>query len=473
MPQAAHDRHLNAIGTRPVPRLLLGFSVPSIVSMTVESLYNVVDRVFIGQGAGWLGLAGVTLCFPIVLVVMALSMMVGVGGNTLFAIRLGERKYGQASIILNNSFTLLLLISGAVLLVGQLFMEPILRAVGASEQTLPEASAYLRILLWGAFFQVTTPGMNHFIRSMGHPKAAMARMLVGAGVNTFLDWLFIMKFGWGIRGAAWATVLAQACSTAFVMAFFFGKDSPIRLSLRHMRLQAAYARRIVAMGVSPSTMQVCNSLVNVILNRSLVKYGASSPYGGDLAVSAMGIVHSVFMMVAMPVMGVVQGAQPLIGYNYGAKLFPRVRETLKYAFGWGVAFMTVAWAGVQVFAPGIVSLFSDEPGLTDLSRSALRVFAAAMPCVAVGMITGNFFQGIGRPWRALFINLCRQVIVLIPLLLVVPRIFGLTGVFMAQPISDALSAALALAMISVELKRMSALERASAAKTELPEETSA
>ena len=471
MPQAAHDRHLNAIGTRPVPRLLLGFSIPSIVSMTVESLYNIVDRVFIGQGAGWLGLAGITLCFPIVLVIMALSMMIGVGGNTLFAIRLGERKYGQASIILNNSFTLLLLVSAAVLLAGQLFMEPILRAIGASEQTLPEACSYLRILLWGAFFQVTTPGMNHFIRSMGHPRAAMARMLTGAGVNTFLDWLFIMKFGWGIRGAAWATVIAQACSTVLVMAFFFGKDSPIRLNLRHMRLQTAYAWRIATMGVSPSTMQLCNSLVNVILNRSLAKYGAASPYGGDMAVSAMGIIHSVFMMVAMPVMGVVQGAQPLIGYNYGAKLFSRVRETLKYAFGSAIAFMTAAWAGVLVFAPRIVAVFADEPRLTELSCDSLRVFAAAMPCVAVGMITGNFFQGIGKPWSALFINLCRQVIVLIPLLLVVPRIFGLKGVFMAQPISDALSAALAAAMISAELKRMAARERALPAGT--TEETSA
>ncbi len=423
--------------------------------MIVESLYNVVDRYFVAAGVGYLGIAGITLCFPISIFIMALSIIVGVGGNTLFAIRLGEKKYGQAALILNNSFSLLILMAIVSLVLGEIFMEPLLRSFGASDETLPYAASYMRIILFGAVFQTVTPGMNHFIRSLGHPKTAMFRTLIGAGLNTVLDWLFIMKFHWGIEGAAWATVLSQCVTTFFVMQFFFKKSTPIKISWNLMKLKLPYVRRIYIMGLPPSVMQICNSLMNVILNRSLVHYGNATPYGGDLAVSAFGVINSLSMLMVMPVMGFVQGGQPIIGYNYGAKAYARVRSTLKILLIFAVGFMTCAWFLVQFKAEWLVGFFTaDNLQLTELSARSIRTFLFALPMIACGMICGNFFQGTGKPGRAMFLNMCRQLIVLIPFLLVLPLFLGLRGVFFAGPISDTISAILAVILLRIELRKM-------------------
>lgn len=446
---------LNSIGTASIPRLLLAFSIPAIVSMVVESLYNVVDRYFVAQGVGYLGIAGITLCFPISLFIMALSIIVGVGGNTLFAIRLGEKKYGQAALILNNAFVLLIVMALISFGLGEIFMEPLLRSFGASDETLPYATAYMRIILVGAVFQTVTPGMNNFIRSLGHPKTAMFRNMIGAGLNTILDWLFILKFGWGIEGAAWATVISQCVTTLFVMQFFFKKSTPIKISLQMMKLRLPYVRRIYIMGLPPSIMQISNSLMNVILNRSLVHYGNASEYGGDMAVSAFGIINSIAMMLIMPIIGFVQGGQPIIGYNYGAKSYGRVKKTLKILLLFAVGFMCVAWLVVQFKAEWLVGFFAaDNAQLSELSATSMRTFLFAMPMIACGMICGNFFQGTGKPGRAMFLNMCRQLIILIPFLLIMPLFLGLRGIFFAAPISDTISAILAFTLLKLELKKM-------------------
>lgn len=455
MSQVVSSSKLNAIGTASIPRLLLAFSVPAIVSMVVESLYNVVDRYFVAAGVGYLGIAGITLCFPISLFIMALSMIVGIGGNTLFAIRLGEKKYGQAALILNNAFSLLILMAIVSLVLGEIFMEPLLRSFGASEETLPYAASYMRIILFGAVFQTVTPGMNHFIRSLGHPKTAMFRNLIGAGLNTFFDWLFIMKFHWGIEGAAWATVLSQCITTFFVMQFFFKKSTPIKISWNLMKLKLPYVRRIYIMGLPPSVMQICNSLMNVILNRSLVHYGNASTYGGDLAVSAFGVINSIAMLMMMPVMGFIQGGQPIIGYNYGAKAYTRVKSTLKILLIFAVGFMVCAWLLVQLKAEWLVGFFTANNSLlAELSARSIRAFLLALPMIACGMVCGNFFQGTGKPGRAMFLNMCRQLIVLIPVLLILPLFLGLRGVFFAGPISDTISAILSVILLRIELRKM-------------------
>ncbi len=423
--------------------------------MIVESLYNIVDRYFVAAGVGYLGIAGITLCFPISIFITALSMIVGVGGNTLFAIRLGEKKYGQASLILNNSFALLIIMALISFVLGEIFMEPLLRSFGASDETLPYAESYMRIILLGAVFQTVTPGMNHFIRSLGHPKTAMFRNMIGAGLNTFFDWLFIMKFHWGVEGAAWATILSQCITTIFVMQFFFKKSTPIRISLSAMRPRLPYVRRIYIMGLPPSVMQICNSLMNVILNRSLVHYGNASSYGGDLTVSAFGIINSISMLLIMPVMGFIQGGQPIIGYNYGAKSYGRVKKTLKLLLIFGVGFMMVSWLIVQFRAEWLVGFFTaDNAQLTELSASSMRAFLFAIPMIAVGMVCGNFFQGTGKPGRAMFLNMCRQLIVLIPCLLVLPLFLGLRGVFYAGPLSDTVSALISVIFLKFELRNM-------------------
>lgn len=450
-----HSERLHSIGSASIPRLILAFSVPAIISMSVEALYNIIDRYFVGIGVGYLGIAGITLCFPITLFIMAMSMIVGIGGNTIFSIRLGEKKYIQAELILNNSFVLLVLMALSAFGLGQLLMDPLLRSFGASSDTLPYAKQYLRIILIGAIFSTVNPGMNHFIRSMGHPKTAMFRTLIGAGLNTFFDALFILKFHWGLAGAAWATVLAQLIATVFVMSFFFQKKTPIKISRRYMTLRMPYVRRIFIMGLPPSVMQICNSLMNVILNRSLAHYGNQSVYGGDMAISAFGIINSIGMMLMMPVMGFVHGVQPIIGYNYGARDFHRVKAALKYALFYSVVVMCLGWCLVQWKAPWLTGFFvRDNDRLVTLASTSLRTFLFAMPMIACGMVCGNFFQGTGKPGRALLLNMSRQVILLIPLLLIIPRFLGLPGVFMAAPISDTGAAILSAVLLLQELRRM-------------------
>jgi Na+-driven multidrug efflux pump len=317
----------------------------------------------------------------------------------------------------------------------------------------------MRIILFGAVFSTVTPGMNNFIRSMGHPKTAMFRTLIGAVCNVFFDWLFIMKLGWGIAGAAWATVLSQFIASTFVMSFFLQKETPIKISPRYMRLKMPYVRRIFIMGLPPSVMQLCNSLMNVILNKSLFFYGNQSTYGGDMAISAFGIVNGIALIMLMPVMGFVQGVQPIIGYNYGARSFDRVRKTLKYALGYSVTFMCSAWCLIQFQSEWLVGFFArDNVLLTTLASESIRMFLLALPMIGIGMICGNFFQGTGKPGRALILNMCRQVLILIPLLLIIPRFVGLKGVFMAAPIADTAAAALSIILLTLELRHMRAVE---------------
>lgn len=452
---------LNSFGSASIPKLVLQFSVPAIISMLVNALYNVVDRFFVGQGVGSLGIAGITLCFPIFLFTMAMSMMVGVGGNTLFAIRLGQKKYIQASIILNNSFSLLILMALGAFTLGEIFMEPLLKLFGASEQTLPVASSYMRIILCGAIFQTIAPGMNHFIRSMGHPKTAMFREIVGAVTNIILDYIFIMQFHWGIEGAAWATLISQLVASALITQFFIKKDTPIKIRWRHMKLRVAYVRKIYILGLPPSVMQICNSLMNAILAWSLTTYGNMSVQavgalsGGDMAISAFGITNSIVSIIILPLLGFIHGTQPIIGYNYGARLNARVKETLKFTFIYAGSFMFVTWAILMWQAETFVAPFApNDPELIKLSAWAMRIFAAAFFMIPFGMVSGNFFQGTGKALRAMFLNACRQVILLIPFLLILPHFFELKGVFMAQPIADTGAAIIGLAMLWHELKKL-------------------
>ena len=452
---------LQAFGSASIPKLVLMFSVPAIISMCVNAFYNIVDRYFVGQGVGALGIAGITLCFPIMLFIMAMSMIIGVGGNTLFAIRLGEKKYQQASIILNNSFVLLIIMAVSAFALGEIFMDPLLRVFGASDQTLPVASAYMRIILLGAVFQTIAPGMNHFIRSMGHPKTAMLRDIVGALTNVFLDWLFIIQFHWGIEGAAWATISSQLVSSLLIMHFFIKKSTPIKINRRHLHLHFPYVRKIFILGFPPAIMQICNSLMNAILAWSLSTYGnkslqpTASMTGGDIAISAFGIINSVVSIAVLPLMGFVQGTQPILGYNYGAKLFDRVRGTLKFAYIYSVAFMIIAWAAIQWKAEVFVAPFAPgDLNMQTVTAWGMRVFTKALPFVPLGMVAGNFFQGTGKAGLSMFQNACRQVIMLIPFLIVMPLFFDLQGVFMAQPMADVGAAITGLLLLRWQLKKM-------------------
>lgn len=461
MEKNLENTKLGAMGSASIPKIILQFSVPAIISMLIEALYNIVDRYFVGQGVGSIGIGGITICFPIALFIMAMSMIVGIGGNTLFAIRLGEKKYQQAAIILNNSFVLLIIMAVCAFGLGEIFMTPLLKLFGASEQLLPVASSYMRIILLGAVFQTIVPGMNHFIRTMGHPKTAMTRVMIGAGSNVILDWLFIMKFGWGIEGAAWATITSQFIGGLAVMQFFLKKSTPIKINRRCMKLRLPYVRKIFILGLPPSVMQISNSLLNAILAWSLTTYGsrslveANGMNGGDQAISAFGIINSIITVIILPLMGFINGSQPIIGYNYGAKKYSRVRGALKFTLIYASAFILVAWAIVMVFTKTFVAPFApNDENMQLLACWALRIQICLMPFVPVAMVCGNFFQGTGKAMRSMFLNACRQLILLVPFLLIMPRFFELQGVFMAQPIADIGTAIVAVIMVRMELKKM-------------------
>ena len=456
-----HSERLNSFGTASIPKLVLQFSVPAIISMVVNALYNIVDRFFVGQGVGSLGIAGITLCFPIALFIMAMSIVVGVGANTLFSIRLGEKKYQQAAIILNNAFVLLIIMAVGAFAFGEIFMEPLLRLFGASDQTLPVASSYMRIILLGSVFQTIAPGMNHFIRSMGHPKTAMFREIVGACTNVILDYVFIMKFHWGIEGAAWATICSQLVSSMLIVQFFLKKTTPVKINRRYMKLRLPYVRKIYILGLPPSIMQICNSLMNAILAWSLTTYGnkslesTASMSGGDIAISAFGILNSVVSIIVLPLLGFVNGTQPILGYNYGAKLYDRVKGVVKFAYLYAMIFMIIAWFLVQWQAEAFVAPFApDDLKLQEVAARAMRYFTCFIFMVPCGMIAGSFFQGTGKAGRSMFLNACRQLILFIPFLLILPPFLGLKGVFFAQPVADVGTAFIGLFMLRREWKRM-------------------
>lgn len=438
------------IGTDAIGRLLLRFSIPSIVGMLVHALYNIVDRMFIGHGIGAMGIAGVTIGFPLMLAMISFSIWVGVGANTLFSIRMGEGRKAEAERILGNAFILLFLVPLVASLAALAWLDPLLRLIGASEELLPYARSYARIILFGSAMATTGHGLSHFIRSDGRPGVSMVSMLIGGVVNTLLDPLFIFVFRWGMDGAAWATVIAQGLSFAWCLAYFLSPKANSRLRRVHLNLDF---RRIVwpmlGIGFSPFAMNLANSLLNVVLNRGLHRYG------GEAAVAVMGILMAYMSIIFMPVFGIVQGVQPLMGYNYGARQFARVRHFFWASVAAATALMVLGWALSQLLPAQIMRLFVPAGSeLIPLGIRALTLFTLAFPLIGFQIMSGNLFQAIGKPIHSGFLALTRQIILFVPFLILFPRRYGLDGIFWAAPASDVLAFLLAAGFIFREIRAL-------------------
>ncbi len=425
----------NPLGIEPIPKLLRRFSFPAIVGMMVNALYNVVDRIFIGNAPhiGANGIAGITISFPIMIILLAMGVLYGIGGATLFSIRLGQNREDEAAVVLQNAVILLVGSGIVILIVGQLFLEPLLLLFGASEQILPYAKSYLSIILYGSAFSVTSMGMNHFIRADGSPKIAMLSMFLGAGTNIILDPIFIYGFGWGMEGAALATIISQFLSFIWVLSYFLGKRSRVRLKVREIRPKPQVMRMIMSLGIPPFSMQLVNSLLNVILNKTLMTHG------GDLAISAMGIINSLQTLLLMPVIGINQGVQPLVSFNFGARKFDRVREAARLGIIWGTLVVTVGYIATRIWPEAMVGLFNREPELLALGTFALTRWFLLTPFIGFQVVGSSFFQAIGRSKTALVLILSRQGLFLIPAILLFGKYFGLTGILWAAPVSDGLS----------------------------------
>jgi putative MATE family efflux protein len=442
------------IGTEKIGKLLVDFSIPAIIGMVVNAVYNIVDRIYVGQGVDPLGIAGITVVMPLMFILMASSMLIGIGANSLFSIRLGEGRREEVEKIMGHALVLLFLLPALVIAVLMIFMDTILIDIlGASENVFPYAKTYLRIILYGGIFSAMGPGINHFIRSDGHPRTSMFTQILGAVINIILDPIFIFGFGWGIAGAAWATIISQFISFLWVMFYFNSRYTKLRFRIREMKLSLSLSLKIMAIGFAPFAMQLAVGLVNILLNRSLFLYG------GDVAVSAMGIVYSILVMVFMPLQGLNQGAQPIIGYNYGAKKYGRVRKTYKMAVFFSTIFVSLSFILIQLFPGFFIAIFRNEPGeLMDLGIRVLRICTLFMPALGFQIISSNFFQAIGKPLQGTVLSLSRQILLFIPLLLILPRFFGILGVFSAMPAADVGSTTLSAIIIFREMKRIKRLE---------------
>jgi putative MATE family efflux protein len=437
------------MGTKSIPKLLVSFSVPAIVGMVVNATYNVVDRIFIGRGVGSLGIAGATVGFPIMLILMAFGMLIGLGAGALVSIRLGEKRKEEAERVFGNALTLLVLFSVVLTSAGLIFLKPLLVLFGASEAILPYAKDYVSIILMGSIFQAIGFGMNNFIRGEGNPRIAMFTMLIGAVINIILDPIFIFVFGLGVKGAAIATVISQAAAAAWVLRYFLGGKSHLKLRARNLVPSWALVKRIAAIGSPPFAMQIAASAMNGILNNQLQRYG------GDIALSAVGIIYSIAFMIIMPVIGLNQGSQPIIGYNYGAKKFDRVKKTLMLAILAATVWVTLGFVLTQFFPQMLIRLFNNKDAeLLALGPHAMRVFMMLLPILGFQIVSANYFQAVGKPLKAMLLSLSRQVLLLIPAILILPRFFGLEGIWMAAPAADLFSSLWTATWLLVEFRHL-------------------
>lgn len=438
----------NELGQESVGKLLLKFSIPAIVGMVVNAFYNVIDRIFVGQipGVGELALSGVAVTFPISIMIMAFGMLVGIGSASLISIRLGQQKKDEAEKILGNAFILVVILLVALAMITFPFLDKLLIAFGASENILPYAKDFSRIIIAGGVFQNIGFALNAAIRSEGNPKIAMLTMLLGAIINTVLDPIFIFVFNMGVAGAATATVIAQLASTIWVLYHFTKGKSNLKLKKEYFKLDIDIVKSIFAIGMSPFFMQIAASLVTIISNKALLVNG------GELAIGAMGVISSIAMMCLMPVFGINQGSQPVIGFNYGAQNYERVKKAWKLAVFAATGVTLVGFLGVELFAPNIIRIFNSNPELVKIGTKGIRIYLSMLPVIGFQVISSNYFQAVGKAKISMFLSLCRQVIVLIPLLLILPSVFGLTGVWVSGPASDGLASIITLIFVMKELK---------------------
>jgi putative MATE family efflux protein len=423
------------LGNEKIGLLIKKFYWPAFISVSVSALYNIVDRIFIGQGVGAEALSGVSIVFPIMLIFMAFGMLFGIGTGVNVSIRLGEGKHDKAEQTLGNGLLFMVLVSIFISVAVYLIMDPLLEIFGATDQTLQYASDYLLVLLPGIIFQVVGFSLNNVIRSEGNARVAMKTMLISAGSNIILDPIFIFGFNMGVKGAALATVVSMFLMTIWVLFHFLNGKSVVKLYLKNMKLRANIVWDIVSIGMAPFSMQIAASVVQGLLNTQLVSYG------NDIAVAANGIVMSVSSMILMSVVAVNMAIQPIIGFNFGAKNFSRVKETLYKGIVFGSVIALLGFIVVQSFPGAIVKLFNDSDiRLYQIGTRGLTIGMSLVFLIGFQVVMGNYFQSTGKAKLAMFISLLRQVIVLIPMLFVLPRFFGLDGVWMSMPVSSFVSA---------------------------------
>lgn len=438
--------------TTPVRKLLLRFSLPAIGGMLVNSLYNLVDRIFVGR-IGALAMTGIGLSLPFMMMISAVSSLVGIGASALISIKLGEKKTDEAKGILGNSITLLLGFMLLMTFLGLIFKVPILNAFGASEATIPYAVDYMTVILYGSVFQGISTGLVNVIRAAGHPIKSMLVVFIGTLINIILDPILIFTFNMGISGAAWATIIAQLITSILVLFHFISNKSLVQLKIRELKIRIANIKSILSIGFAAFAMQLSSVVVSIISNNAL------KTYGGDVAIGAMTIINSIMVLFLMSAMGVTQGAAPIIGFNFGAKRYDRVKEVLKLELIAVSSICTITFILVQAFPVMLSSIFTSEPELISKASTGIRIFLLMLPLISAQIVGASYFQAIGDAKKAAFLGLLRQVFLLIPLLLILPYFLGLIGVWGAGTMSDLISSLIAIVSLRAAFTHLNMLSK--------------
>lgn len=444
----------NPMGYEPVGKLLKKFAVPSVIAMLVNSIYNIVDQIFIGQGVGYLGNAATTVALPITTIALAVAMLIGAGGNAFAAIKLGEQKKDVAERTLGTVFFTMIIIGILMAVFGLIFLVPMLNLFGATENNLQYAIDYASIILIGIPFVLCGVGGSNFARTDGSPKIAMVSMVVGAVMNTILDPIFIFVFHWGVKGAAIATIMGQI-ATAIIIMRYFVKSGNMRFKKEYLRFDFPLLKASIALGVSSCITQVSSVFLQIVLNNSLVKYGNMTDVGGDIALSAMGIVMKVSMILIAINIGIGTGAQPILGYNKGAGNYSRIQKTYILAAGVSTIVSVAGWVACVAFPQYIIAIFGNENAqFTSFAVMCLRIYMFGIFTSGFQMVTTSYFQATGQALKASVLSMLRQLIVLIPLILLLPLFMGLNGIIYSGPIADFVSAAIILVFAVIEIKKL-------------------
>lgn len=444
----------NPLGFEPIGKLLLKFALPSVTSMVVNAVYNIVDQIFIGKGVGYIGNAATTIAFPIVTIILALSTLLGAGGSAYAAIKLGEHDEKQAEKVLGNALTLSLIVGVFLTVFGLLFMEPLVKMFGATENTLGYAKDYTMYILLAAPFNVIGVVMSNFARTDGSPMVSMYSMIAGALLNVVLDPIFIFVFKMEVKGAAIATAISQVVS-AVILIWYFLRCSNMKYTKEGVKLNFNVCKSIASLGVSSCVLNVANTFLNIILNNMLVTYGDRCEVGGDVALSAMGVVLKISMIIISICIGIGVGSQPILGFNKGANQIKRVRKTYLIALGSGLAVTVVGWIICQTIPHIVLSLFEKgDPTFMNFAIRCMRIYMGAVFVAGAQIVTTNYFQATGQPMKAAFISLLRQVILLIPLLVILPLFFELDGVLYAGLFSDLTTGVFVAVFITAEVKKL-------------------
>lgn len=446
-------KNMQELGEAHIGRLMLKYFVPAFIGVFVNALYNIVDRIFIGQGVGAEALSGISVVFPIMLIIMGFGMLIGIGTGVVVSINLGKRDMASAEKTLGTGFLFMLLVSAVITATIYLLKNPILRSFGANEETFQYANDYLNIIVAGVVFMTVGFSLNNVIRSEGNARIAMVSMILSSVTNVVLDYLFIFKLDMGVKGAAYATIISMFVLMVWVLAHFRGKRSVIKLQRKYIRVDRPILLELTAIGLAPFSMQIANSFVQGLLNTKLIQHG------GDLAVGAMGIINSVLTLFIMAIVAINMASQPIMGFNYGAKSVQRVKESLRISLIASTVIAIVAFVFIEAIPGTIVKLFNDDSEvLYNISVKGLRLVILGLPIVGFQVVASNYFQSVGKAKLAIFATLFRQVIMLIPLLFILPNFWGINGIWLAYPIADTMSAVAVSILLIKQWRNLSGIE---------------